>query len=128
MKLVANKATTPTKKPATPAEYIKAIPLSSRAGFKELHQIIIDAAPNAIQGMSYGMPCLKLNGILVYYACHKGHYGLYPMADTIIAFKDKLVKYECSKGAIKFDHGLLLPKKLITDIVKHRVKQTSAKA
>ena len=128
MKLVVNNASVPTKKPSTPAEYIKAIPIASRAGFKELHQIIIDAAPKALQGMSYGMPCIKLNGILVYYACHKGHYGLYPMADTIIEFKDKLVKYECSKGAIKFNHGSPLPKKLVTDIVKYRVKQHLAKA
>jgi uncharacterized protein YdhG (YjbR/CyaY superfamily) len=128
MKLVVNNASVPTKKPSTPAEYIKAIPLSSRAGFKELHQIITKAAPNAIQGMTYGMLSLKLNGLVVCYACHKEHYGLYPMPATIIEFKDKLFKYEYSKGAIKFNHGSPLPKKLISDIVKYRVKQKSSKA
>ncbi len=117
------KLTTPLVKPTSTTEYIKAIPASIRPGFKELHQIIITSAPEAIQDISYGMPCLKLNGILIYYACHKGHYGLYPMADTIIEFKDKLGKYEISKGAIKFNHGNPLPKKLISEIVKYRVKQ-----
>ncbi len=135
MKLAINKLKNPTNKsnkltnkPITPAEYIKAIPLSCRAGFKELHQIIIAAAPEAIQGMTYGMLSLKLNGLLLCYASHKGHYGLYPMPATIITFKDKLVKYETSKGAIKFNHGESLPKKIIADIVKYRVNQKLGKS
>ena len=111
------------KKIATPAEYIKAVPANCREGFKELHQIITTAAPLATLGMTYGMLSLKLNGLLVCYACHKGHYGLYPMPATMIEFKDRLIQYETSKGAIKFNHGEPLPKKLITDIVKYRVKQ-----
>lgn len=111
------------KKIMTPTEYIKAVPSNCRSGFKELHQIISNAAPAAMQGITYGMISLKLNGLLLCYACHKGHYGLYPMPATIIEFKDRLVQYETSKGAIKFKHGEPLPKKLISDIVKYRVKQ-----
>lgn len=111
------------KKITTPAEYIKAVPPNCRDGFKELHQIVTAAAPAATQGMTYGMISLKLNGLLLCYACHKGHYGLYPMPATIVEFKDRLIKYETSKGAIKFNHGEPLPKKLISDIVKYRVKQ-----
>ena len=113
----------PDKKITNPTEYIKAVPASCRAGFKKLHKIITTAAPSAAQGMTYGMISLKLNGLLLCYACHKGHYGLYPMPATIIEFQDRLTKYETSKGAIKFNHSEPLPKKLISDIVKYRVKQ-----
>jgi len=36
--------------------------------------------------------------------------------------------YETSKGTVKFTHGKKLPKKLITEMVKHRVKQSKEKA
>ena len=110
----------------TPAEYIKGLPAKNRKGFKDFHDLIIKAAPSLEQGISYGMPCLKLNGILLYYACHSAHYSLYPLSTTIITFKERLTDYITSKGTIQFPHDKPLPIKLITDIVKYRYKEKIA--
>ncbi len=109
-------------------EYIRKVPKEVREGFEELRTILCAAAPEAEEAISYGMPCLKLHGIIIYYACHAKHYGLYPYSGTIVRFKEKLQVYETSKGTVKFPHGNKLPKKLIADMVKYRVKQIKVNA
>ncbi len=108
-------------------DYIKALPAELRTGFEELRELITKNASDAEEGMSYGMPCLKYHGMLVYFACHTHHYALYPMANAIVQFKDRLTSFETSKGTVKFPHGKPLPKKLITDIVKFRIKENKEK-
>ena len=114
-------------KMTTVKEYIRKVPKEVREGFEELRTILCAAAPEAEEGISYGMPCLRLHGMLLYYACHAKHYGLYPYSETIVEFSEKLEGYETSKGTVKFPHDKKLPKKLITDMVKYRVKQSKDK-
>ena len=114
-------------KMTTVKEYIRKVPKEVREGFEKLRTILCAAAPEAEEGISYGMPCLRLHGMLLYYACHAKHYGLYPYSETIVEFSEKLEGYETSKGTVKFPHGKKLPKKLITDIVKFRIKENKEK-
>jgi uncharacterized protein YdhG (YjbR/CyaY superfamily) len=51
-----------------------------------------------------------------------------PYSETIVEFSEKLEGYETSKGTVKFPHGKKLPKKLIAEMVKQRVKQSKEKA
>ncbi len=108
-------------------DYIKALPVDLRKGFEELRELITKNAPDAEEGMSYGMPCLRYYGMLVYFACHTHHYALYPMANAIVVFEEKLKAFETSKGTVKFPHGKAFPKKLIADIVKFRIKENTEK-
>ncbi len=103
-------------------EYLKNIPETVRPGFEEFRSLILKTAVSAKEGISYGMPSLKYHGMLVYYACHKNHYALYPMKSAIIKFADELAGYETSAGTIRFPHGKKIPKKLIVDIVRFRMK------
>ena len=90
---------------------------------EQFRQIIKKAAPNTEEVISYGMPAFKLHSVLVYFAASKNHYGFYPTSKPIIVFADKLKKYKCSKGAIQFPKNKKLPTKLISDIVKFRMKE-----
>jgi uncharacterized protein YdhG (YjbR/CyaY superfamily) len=108
-------------------DYIKSQPEEIRAGLKLLRTTIKNAAPEAEEVISYNMPGFKLNGILVWFAGTKNHYGLYPMPNTIKFFKDSLKNYEVSKGTIRFPIGKKIPLKLVTDIVKFRVKENLKK-
>ncbi len=108
-------------------DYVKKLPKELRNDFEDLRAIILKHAPYAEEGMSYGMPSLKYHGMLIYYACHTHHFAIYPMANAIVVFKEQLESFETSKGTIKFPHGKLLPKKLIADIVKFRVKENKEK-
>ncbi len=104
-------------------EYINAQPAVARPALKLLRQTINKAAPDAVEVISYNMPALKFHGILLYYAAHTSHLGLYAMPGAIIAFREKIEKYVSSKATIQFPFGEPLPVKLITEIVKFRVRE-----
>jgi uncharacterized protein YdhG (YjbR/CyaY superfamily) len=78
--------------------------------------------------MSYGMPAVKLHGIVVYYAYWEKHMAIYPMPSALKEFAAELDGYVTSKSTIQFPHGTTLPKKLIKDIVKFRVAENKMKA
>ena len=115
-------------KATTAEEYIRNIPEEKREGFLVLREIILKNAPMATEGISYGMPAYKLNGILIYIACHEKHYGIYPMPATIVKFAEELKGYTTSKGTIQIPHSAKIPKQLIAAIVKFRVAENAKKS
>ena len=114
-------------KVATVDEYIQLIQEEDRHAFEAFRSMLLNVVPDAEEGISYGMPCIKLNGILVYYACHKKHIGLYPYPNAIKVFSKKLEGYVTSKGAIQFPLGRALPVELIQEIMQFRVAENEEK-
>lgn len=104
-------------------DYIAFQPAPLRAALEQLRQTIKKAAPDAEEVISYQMPAFRFHGMLVYFAALKNHFGFYPMPQALVAFKDKLTSYELGKGTIKFPLDKPLPVKLVTEIVKFRVKE-----
>ena len=115
------------KKPTTVEEYIEQIPSEHRAQFIMLHETIIQSAPGAISCISYSMPAIKLQGIVVYYANWEKHMAIYPMPSALKKFADKVNVFVTSKSTIQFPHGKNIPKKLIKEIVKFRVEENQVK-
>ena len=109
-------------------EYIRAQEPAARRSLRLIRQVARKAAPEAEEVISYNMPAMKFHGILLYYAAHTGHIGLYAMPGAIKAFKEKIEKYVSSKATIQFPLSDPLPVKLISDIVKFRVKENLIKA
>ena len=103
--------------------YIASFPLKVQELLKELRGIVQNAAPEAEEVISYGMPAIKKRTVLVYYAGYKNHIGFYPTGRGITAFQDRFAGYVWSKGAVQFPLDKPLPAQLITDIVDYRVKQ-----
>jgi len=114
-------------KVATVDEYIQLIKEEARPEFEAFRLMLLNIVPDAEEGISYGMPCIKLNGILVYYACHKKHIGFYPFPNVIKVFSKKLEVYETSKGAIQFPLGKALPEELIQEIIQFRIAENEEK-
>ncbi len=104
-------------------EYLTSQPYNVRSKLYELRQIIKKAAPDAEEVISYQMPGYKLHGMLVWFAGYKNHCGFYPTSTVLQVFKDQLAPYELSKGTIRFPIEKPLPVKLISEIVKFRVKE-----
>jgi uncharacterized protein YdhG (YjbR/CyaY superfamily) len=109
-------------------EYIALYPAAVRKGLNLLRKTIKQAAPDAEETISYHMPAYKLNGMLVFFAAMKNHYGFYPTASPMKTFQERLNPYETSKGAIRFPLDKPIPVKLVSDIVKWKVKENRAKA
>lgn len=91
-----------------------------------IREIINLAAPNAAETISYNIPTFKQNKNLVHYAAHKEHVGFYPTPSALEVFAEKLKRFKTSKGAIQFPIDKPLPKTVIKEIVKFRVRQDKA--
>ena len=98
-------------------------PAEIRKVLEQLRQAIKQAAPQATETISYGMPAFRQNKVLVYYAVHKEHIGFYPTPNPIVHFKKGLEKYTTSKGTIQFPIDKPLPLTLIKKMVKFRVEE-----
>lgn len=93
----------------------------------ELRSIIQKSAPGAQEVISYHMPAYKYHGMLLYFAAHTHHIGLYPTASGVKHFEKELSGYTTSKGAIQFSLDKKLPVTLIKNIIKFKVKENVEK-
>jgi uncharacterized protein YdhG (YjbR/CyaY superfamily) len=108
-------------------DYIKKFPKEVQEKLQELRKVINENAPKAQEKISYGMPTFYLKGNLVHFAAYSGHIGFYPAPSGIEAFKDELMGYKTSKGAIQFPIAEDLPLDLIRKIVQFRVEENLKK-
>jgi len=105
-------------------EYIETFPEDVQAILRKMRQTIRDAAPGAVEAISYQMPTFKLNGRnLVHFAAFKSHIGFYPIPTGIEAFKDELSPYKQGKGSVQFPLDKPIPYSLVERIVRYRVKE-----
>ncbi|EPG75420.1 PF08818 domain protein [Leptospira fainei serovar Hurstbridge str. BUT 6] len=109
-------------------EYIENFPEEVRTLLEDLRSTIVSSAPNAIEKISYQMPAFELNGNLVYFAAYKNHIGFYPTSSGIKSFQSELSQYKTSKGAVQFPLDKPIPLKLVSKIVKYRVKENMVNA
>ncbi|MFN4908547.1 MAG: iron chaperone [Bacteroidota bacterium] len=89
----------------------------------ELRQIILSSAPEASEGISYGMPAYKLHGKpLAYFAAFARHLGLYATPSSHEAFAAELSGYKQGKGSVQFPLDRPLPVALIRRMIAHRAE------
>src|SRR4051794_18100456 len=89
--------------------YIAAFPAQARLMLEQLRQAVRQAAPQAEEGISYGMPSYKQNGILVYIGGFQNHVSLFPTGAGIKPFENELQDYQTSKGTVQFPLGTPVP-------------------
>jgi len=117
-----------TIKANTVDEYITQFPDATQAMLRQMREIIKKNAPDAEEGIGYGMPADKLfKRPLVYFAGYENHIGFYATPTGHEAFKDALSRYKQGKGSVQFLSDEKLPAKLVTDIVKFRVRENKEK-
>jgi uncharacterized protein YdhG (YjbR/CyaY superfamily) len=108
--------------------YHSVFPEEVREKLEVLRNAIKQAAPKAMEVISYNMPAFRQHGVLVYYAAYKAHIGLYPTGSPIKAFTEELEGYKTSKGAIQLPLDKPIPKTLVKKIVKYRAEEDAFKA
>jgi uncharacterized protein YdhG (YjbR/CyaY superfamily) len=117
-----------SNKAKTIDEYIANCPKEIQKKLKEMRATIKAAAPNATEKISYQIPTFYLKGNLVHFAALKNHIGFYPTPSGVQAFIKETAKYASTKGAIQFPLDEALPLKLVSKIVKFRVKENLKRA
>lgn len=113
--------------PADTNAYLATLPVAQREALEVLRGQILAAAPGAVEFISYGMPAVRLQGVLVWFAAGKAHCALYP-SGLVAEFADRLTGYQTSKGAIRFQPEKPLPPQLIAAIVARRIEQDESVA
>jgi uncharacterized protein YdhG (YjbR/CyaY superfamily) len=108
-------------------DYIGTFPEDVQRILEKMRQTIRDAAPEAVEAISYQMPTFKLNGNLVHFAAFKNHIGFYPAPSGIEAFKKELSHYPKAKGSVQFPIDKPVPYDLVKKITLFRVKETLEK-
>jgi uncharacterized protein YdhG (YjbR/CyaY superfamily) len=111
----------------SPEAYLASLSPDKRATLEKLRGAIRAAAPDAEEGMSYGMPAFIQGKPIAGYAAGANHCAYYPMSGEITtALAAELEGYETSKGAIRFPIGKPLPAALIRKLVKARLAEIAA--
>ena len=115
------------KKPTTIDEYIVGFPEDTQRMLEQVRRTIKGVVPGAEEKISYGIPCITLNGkYVLYFAGYKKHIGLYPVPGK--GFEKDFAPYKTSgKGTIQFPLDKSLPLALIKKITQFRVQQGLAK-
>ena len=108
-------------------EYIKIFPADIQIILEKIRQTIREAAPEAVEAISYQMPTFKLNGNLVHFAAFKNHIGFYPTPSGTESFQKELSPYKGGKGSVRFPIDKPIPYDLVRKIVIFRVKENLRK-
>ncbi|MGA7689483.1 MAG: DUF1801 domain-containing protein [Jiangellales bacterium] len=84
--------------------------------------LAMDAAPEAEQGMSYGVPALRYRGRpLLGFNAWDTHLAIYPFSPAAIdPVRDQLHGFSVSKGTVRFTVENPLPDQAVTGIVVAR--------
>jgi len=113
-------------------EYIEAQPEPTKKALFQLKSYILEAAPKSIELFNYNIPAFALieggkreQQIMI--AGYKKHVGLYPHPTTMEQFDKELSDYKKSKGSVQFPVDKPLPKSLIIEMVKYRLKLVNEK-
>ena len=107
-------------------DYIAGAPEEARGKLIELRAAILEAAPTAVESISYNMPYYDYKGRLVWFGLAKTHIGLYIRPPIVEEHKSELRGYGTTKSTIRFPLNKELPIALIKKLVKARMKKNDA--
>ncbi len=115
-------------KPSSIDEYIAGFPEDVKKILQEIRTVIRDAAPGAVETISYDMPTFNLNGTyLIYFAGWKKHVALYPVSGKIAeVLSAELSDYKGTKGSVHFPLNKPMPLDLIRKITELRIAENQA--
>ncbi len=109
-------------------EYIRTFLKDVQTILEKMRKTIREAAPGAVETISYQMPTFKLNGKgLVYFAAFKNHIGFYPIPSGVEAFEKELSPYKQGKGSVQFPIDQPVPYDLVRRVVTFRVNENLGK-
>ncbi len=107
-------------------EYLAAQPPEISRTLSALRAAIRSAAPQAEEVISYGIPCYKQNGPLVFFAAQRNHLSLYVVNKQILSdYRGALKTFTVSGTTIHFYPDMTIPLSVVKNIVKQRVVENA---
>lgn len=109
--------------------FIQSCPEPTRDIQYRLLEIVRECCPTCTEKIGYGIPTFvykKTN--LIHFAGYAKHIGIYPGADGIEAFKDRIQGYVHAKGSVQFPLNEAMPYDLFREMVLHNIAQIDMRA
>ena len=98
---------------------------SVRPILKRMREAIRTAAPEATEKIAWHMPSYWQGTNLINFAAFTKHVSIFPGAEAIEVFANKLTGYTTGKGTVQFQLDEPIPYSLISDIVRWKVTSVS---
>jgi uncharacterized protein YdhG (YjbR/CyaY superfamily) len=107
---------------------LASLPTDQREALTALRTTIAAAAPDAVEGISYGAPAFRYRGRpLVSYHAARTHCSFFPMSpDVLDDVRPELTGFDTARGTIRFTPERPIPRELVARIVRARVAQLDA--
>lgn len=108
-------------------DYLAGFSGEVRARLDRMRELVHAAAPDAVEGLSYGLVGYKLHGKpLVYFGGFAKHIGFYATPNGHEAFAADFAGYKQGKGSVQFPLTQPLPEDLVRRVVAYRVSQVES--
>ncbi|WP_284976262.1 MULTISPECIES: DUF1801 domain-containing protein [unclassified Arthrobacter] len=107
----------------TVTEYLSSVSAANRGPLERIVDLARELAPDAVEGTSYGMPALLIDGKgFVSVIETKKHLALYPYSGQILpTMSEELGGYSWSPGTLRFSVDNPVPDSLIRRILETRL-------
>lgn len=104
--------------------YLAVQPVPMRAALERVRTIVRAAAPDAAEVISYRIPAFRTpHGVLVWYAGFTSHGSFFPGAlPRFPELAKAMAPFASAKGTLRFTLDRPLPARLITQLVKARLR------
>lgn len=106
--------------------YLQDLDEPKRATLEQLRRSIIQALPDAEQGLSYGAPAFRFDGkVIAGFSAAKNHLSYLPHSGTVLSSVPPadLDDLTASKGALKFAIDAPLPDELVAKLITTRLAE-----
>jgi uncharacterized protein YdhG (YjbR/CyaY superfamily) len=109
-------------------DYVGGLPADQQAALARVRAVVEEVAPEAMQGVSYGMPAyLHAGRPLLGFRAAKSHLSVFPFSPAAVeAVKDRLDDFDVSKGTIRFSPDAPVPDDVLADLVRARMQEIGA--
>jgi uncharacterized protein YdhG (YjbR/CyaY superfamily) len=97
---------------------------AARRALREIRSILHEELPGATEGISYGIPVLKVGGAYaLYFAGYAEHVAIYPVTPAILALGGEVARHLSGKATLRFPLAEPLPSDLIRRIARARATE-----
>ena len=112
------------------AAHLAALPRPQRDTLTALRATLRELLPDAVESISYNMPCFKVDGVAVAgYDGFKGHCSYFPHSGNVVGAVSGVPAWctVASKGTLQFPVDRTLPKAFVRRLVKARLHEIATK-
>lgn len=111
-------------------EYIAAYSGEANDMMVKMRLLVHEAVPEINEKISWQMPTFYKTGIVIQFAAHQKHIGVYPGSEAVKIFKEQIEEngLKWTKGGFQIPFGKPIPNDLLRSIVLFRLAEEERRA